>query len=209
MKSQEINSGLCMRLITLFLYKLNKVSCLRRLRKHPGRILLVSSKLCIKATAFTTLAEANGMLFVAQNTSIPVPKVYSSFKHKDRMYILVERIAGEDLSQGWTQRSQESKARILAQLKTMTTELRSLTPHDGIGVANVDSPSSINVFPTNPPGALSQQYKTSTESCARGLNSETTKKPVQVYGNLSNFTMSHGLDQFSPMATLAVLTSWR
>lgn len=111
---------------------------MRRLRKHPGRILLVSSNLCIKATAFTTLAEANAIQFVAQNTYVPVPKVYCSFKHKDRVYILMERIADQDLSQGWTPRSEESKARILAQLKTMTTELRSLTPPDGIGIANVD-----------------------------------------------------------------------
>jgi aminoglycoside phosphotransferase (APT) family kinase protein len=138
MESQEINSGLCMRLTTLFLYKLNKISCLRRLRKHPGRILLVSSKLCIKATAFTTLAEANAMLFVARNTSVPVPKVYCSFKHKDRTYVLMERIAGQDLAQGWTQRSEESKARILAQLKIITAELRSIIPPDGTGVANVD-----------------------------------------------------------------------
>ncbi|KAM5511439.1 hypothetical protein FOXYSP1_11539 [Fusarium oxysporum f. sp. phaseoli] len=92
MESREINSGLLMRLLTLFLYKLNQTPCVRRLRKHPGRILLVSSKLCIKATAFTTLAEANAIQFVAQNTSIPVPKVYCSFKHKGRVYILMERM---------------------------------------------------------------------------------------------------------------------
>ena len=43
MESQEINSGLCMRFTTLFLYRLNRISCLRRLRKHPGRILLVQT----------------------------------------------------------------------------------------------------------------------------------------------------------------------
>ncbi|KAF4975447.1 hypothetical protein FZEAL_7767 [Fusarium zealandicum] len=138
MESHEINSGFCMRLATLFLYRLNRIPYLRRLRKHPGRILLVSSKLCIKATAFTTLAEANTMLFVAQNTYIPVPKVYCSFRHKDRVYILMERIAGQDLSQGWTQRSEESKAQILAQLKKMTVELRSIKPPGHVGVANVD-----------------------------------------------------------------------
>ncbi|KAI6753923.1 hypothetical protein HG530_013099 [Fusarium avenaceum] len=52
--------------------------------------------------------------------------------------ICSKKYIGQDLSQGWTQRSEESKARILAQLKTMTTELRSLTPPDGIGIANVD-----------------------------------------------------------------------
>ncbi|KAF5660621.1 kinase-like domain-containing protein [Fusarium circinatum] len=138
MESREINSGLLMRFFTLFLCSMNKIPCVRRLRKHPGRIVLVSSKLCIKATAFTTLTEANTMQFVANNTSIPVPKVYCSFKHKGRVYILMERIKGRDLSQNWTQRSEKSQARILAQLKTLITELRDVPPPDGVGVANID-----------------------------------------------------------------------
>ncbi|KAI1061637.1 hypothetical protein LB506_011830 [Fusarium annulatum] len=83
---------------------------------------LISSKLCIKATAFTTLTEANTMQFVANNT----------FKHRGRVYILMERIRGRDLSQNWTQRSEDSKARILAQLKPLITELRSIVPPDGV-----------------------------------------------------------------------------
>ncbi|KAF5710721.1 kinase-like domain-containing protein [Fusarium mundagurra] len=138
MESREINPGLLMRLLTLFLYNLNKIPCVYRLRKHPGRILLVSSKLCIKATAFTTLTEANTMQFVANKTSIPVPKVHCSFEYKGRVYILMERIRGQDLSQDWTQRSEDSKARILAQMKTFITELRSIPPPEGVGVANVD-----------------------------------------------------------------------
>ncbi|EYB32630.1 hypothetical protein FG05_03382 [Fusarium graminearum] len=99
--SQEINASWYMRLVAIFLYKINTIPCLRRLH-------------------------------------VQVPKVYCSFKHKGRVFILMERIAGQDLAQGWTQRSEESKARILAQLKTITTKLRSITPQNGIGVANVD-----------------------------------------------------------------------
>ncbi|KPM35474.1 hypothetical protein AK830_g11103 [Neonectria ditissima] len=138
MESQAINDSLWMRLVTLFLYRLNTTTFIHHLRKHPARILLVSSKLCIKATAFTTLAEANAMRFVARNTSIPVPKVYCSFKHKGRVYMLMQRIAGRDLSDGWTRRSEESKARILAQLKAITAELRNIQPPNRVGVANVD-----------------------------------------------------------------------
>ncbi|KAF5986051.1 kinase-like protein [Fusarium bulbicola] len=50
----------------------------------------------------------------------------------------MERIRGRDLSQNWTQRSEDSQARILAQLKTLITELRDAPPPDGVGVANVD-----------------------------------------------------------------------
>ncbi|KAM5378647.1 hypothetical protein ACJZ2D_004446 [Fusarium nematophilum] len=114
MESRPINDTLWMRFITLLLYNVNRFSWIRNLRKHPARIVLASSKLCIKATAFTTLAEANAMQFVAQHTSIPVPKVYSSFEHKGR-------------------------ASILAQLKATVAELRSIPPLDNCAeVANVD-----------------------------------------------------------------------
>src|SRR4051812_48161106 len=77
------------------------------------------------------------MQFVARHTSLPAPKVYCSFEHKGRVYILMERIAGRDLSDGWTRRLEQSKARILAQLKAITAELRN-TPPDSVGVANID-----------------------------------------------------------------------
>jgi fructosamine-3-kinase len=43
------------------------------------------------------LTEAATMKFFADNTSVPVPKVYCSFVHKVRTYILVERIEGEPI----------------------------------------------------------------------------------------------------------------
>lgn len=90
MESREINSGLLMQLLTLFLYKLNKIPYLRRLQ-HLRHILLASPKLYIKATAFITLAEAKSMQFITQIILIIVLKVYYSFKHKGHIYILMER----------------------------------------------------------------------------------------------------------------------
>ncbi|KAI3582985.1 hypothetical protein IWW34DRAFT_570301, partial [Fusarium oxysporum f. sp. albedinis] len=91
METREINSGLLMQLLTLFLYKLNKIPYLRRLRQHLRHILLASPKLYIKATAFITLAEAKSMQFITQIILILVLKVYYSFKHKGHIYILMER----------------------------------------------------------------------------------------------------------------------
>lgn len=137
MESRSINDTLWMRLLTLGLHKFNRIKWIRRLRTHPGSILLVSSKLCIKSTGFTTLAEAKSMQFIAQRTSIPVPKVHCSFQHKGRVYILMERINGGILGDGWLRRSEVSKAAILTQLKTMVEELRAIPPPDNVGVANI------------------------------------------------------------------------
>ena len=78
------------------------------------------------------------MQFVAKHTSIPVPRVYCAFKHKNRSYIVMERIHGESVGVGWLRRSEESRATILAQLKNMIEEMRRIKPPDGIGVAHVD-----------------------------------------------------------------------
>jgi aminoglycoside phosphotransferase (APT) family kinase protein len=109
----------------------------RRWRKDPGRVIFVSSKLCIKATPVTRLAEAHAMRFISQNTSIPVPTVYSAFEHGGRTFILMERIDGELLSLGLFQRPDKSKARILSQLKAVTKQLREIPPKDIRGVADV------------------------------------------------------------------------
>lgn len=87
------------------------------------------------------LSEASTMHFVAQNTSIPVPKVLCAFTHSGINYIVMERIQGEMIGFRWVKRSEESKARLLSQLKEMIQEMRELQPPEGMGVANSDGGS--------------------------------------------------------------------
>ncbi|UZP40971.1 hypothetical protein NXS19_008787 [Fusarium pseudograminearum] len=68
------------------------------------------------------------MQFVANHTPIPVPKVHYAFIHKGTSYIVMQHIKGQTAANGWTSRSDESKERILEQLRGMITELRSVTP---------------------------------------------------------------------------------
>ncbi|KAL3419890.1 hypothetical protein PVAG01_08389, partial [Phlyctema vagabunda] len=74
------------------------------------------------------LTEAITMKYVAQHTSVPVPKVYCSFLHKNRAFIIMERIKGETLAVAWRNLSQESLQKIFSQLKAMIQELRALKP---------------------------------------------------------------------------------
>lgn len=78
------------------------------------------------------------MEFVRQNTSIPVPKVFHAFERKGRVYIVMERIRATMVGREWYKRSEESKQKILRQLKAMIEELRRLAAPDGVGVANID-----------------------------------------------------------------------
>lgn len=77
------------------------------------------------------------MKFVSSSTTVPVPKVLLAFEHKKRVYIVMERLPGQPLSDGWAQRSAESKAKIFDQLRLMVQEMRNLQPPQDSGVSNV------------------------------------------------------------------------
>lgn len=74
------------------------------------------------------LTEAATMRYVAQHISIPVLKAYCSFLYKNRAYIVMERIKGEDLGSAWKNLSEDSRRKIISQLKFMIQELRALQP---------------------------------------------------------------------------------
>lgn len=114
------------------------VKLLGRHRPMKGRVLMISKRMCIKANSSTNLSEASAMRFIAHHTSIPVPKVICAFKHGDKTYIVMERIEGTVVGRGWRLRSDESKTKILSQLKSMIQELRSLSPPPGTVIGNVD-----------------------------------------------------------------------
>ncbi|OAA41156.1 Protein kinase-like domain protein [Beauveria brongniartii RCEF 3172] len=108
MASQPINDRFVVRWAVIILYWFLSFRCFRRLFPRAGPVRFLSRKLCIKTGPFTSLAEASAMRFVAEHTAISVPKVYSAFEHKGKVYIVMERIDGVDLAYGWYQRTPES-----------------------------------------------------------------------------------------------------
>lgn len=109
----------------------------RHIRPHRSSVLFVSDKICIKSGPLKHISEASTMQFIAQRTSIPVPKIYCAFTRKGRTYIVMERLNGEMLGRGWEARSTESKAKVLSQLKKLVDEMRSIPPQQQ-GVSNVN-----------------------------------------------------------------------
>lgn len=120
---------------------LSAVSLLKHVRPYKGRVLMISRSLCIKYSPLVHLSEASTMHYISSHTSIPVPKVFCAFQHRGWTYILMERIHGDKVGSGWLNRSIESKANILSQLRKMVQEMRGLTSPPGCGVANVDGGS--------------------------------------------------------------------
>jgi aminoglycoside phosphotransferase len=102
--------------------------------KRNGACIPISKNLIVKTGPYVHLAEAATMRFVADSTSLPVPKVFCSFLHKDHAYIVMERIQGECIPTAWKHNSEVSREKIFDQLKILFQELRELKPVDGTSV---------------------------------------------------------------------------
>lgn len=74
--------------------------------------------------------ELEAMQYVAQHTSIPVPKIYATHTSKWGLYIEMEYIKGSDLADAWIDGvlSDEQKANIFADIKNYVGQLRELKP---------------------------------------------------------------------------------
>ncbi|KAJ5218979.1 kinase-like protein [Penicillium cinerascens] len=127
-----------------FLYRFSTllaVKILRRIRPRHGNVLMLTDRLCVKYGRRVHLSEASTMRFISQHTLIPVPRVLCAFTRNGWTYIVMERIRGDMIGSGWVHRSEESKTKLLAQLREMIRELRELKPPETMKVASVDGGS--------------------------------------------------------------------
>jgi hypothetical protein len=131
-ESKPINNTRLRRFLVLV-----SIELLKHFRPRHGGVLFLSNRICIKYGPLKNLSEASTMQFIAQHTSIPVPRVICSFTRKGWTYIVMERISGDMIGRGWPSRTAESKAKILSQLKEMVAAMRKLSPPN-LEVSNVD-----------------------------------------------------------------------
>ncbi|OOQ86035.1 hypothetical protein PEBR_23608 [Penicillium brasilianum] len=131
--SKPINATAFRRLSTLLAIKL-----LKRFRIYVGSVLMLTDKICVKYGPLMQLSEASTMRLISEHTSIPVPKVFCAFEHSGQTYTVMQRIKGDRIGKGWVKRSEESRTRLLSQLKAMILEMRELQPPANMGVASVD-----------------------------------------------------------------------
>lgn len=105
----------------------------------------MSPSMLVKYGTHASLVEAKNMLYVAERTSVPVPRLFAAYAYGplDRdvddfgsvydTYIFREFIEGEDLGRSWGKYTSTEKQIISADLKKHVTELRSLPVADYIG----------------------------------------------------------------------------
>src|SRR5689334_8784500 len=115
--SQPINATIPRRFLILLAVKI-----IKRLRKPHGPVLFLSKQLCVKCGYLVSLSEVSTLQFVANNTSIPVPRIHCAFRWHGRTNIVMDRLNGQMVGSGWVYRSPESRAKILHQLAAMVEQ---------------------------------------------------------------------------------------
>lgn len=118
-----INDTRLNRVLTLFALKFSRVW-----GRPRGTVPFLPGNTCVKYGTEVHMSEAHSIKHVADNTSMPVPKVYCVFKRKGLTYIVMSRVKGRPIGLGWKEKHDDSKKKILNQLKGYIQELRSLTP---------------------------------------------------------------------------------
>jgi hypothetical protein len=80
----------------------------------------VSKKYCVQLGTEVRLAKEVTFQYLKKHSSIPVPKVYCTFKNEkdNTTYIVRECINGEPIGENWADKSEAEKERLMAQVKT-------------------------------------------------------------------------------------------
>ena len=124
-----IRNSLPRRLLTLLALKTTA-----RLYHRDGPCIPISKHLIVKTSPFVHLTEASSLQFIAANTSLPVPRIHCAFVHRNRAYLVMQRVQGVSLAMAWPSLSAAQLSAILKQLRAMLAELRALTPPPGAGI---------------------------------------------------------------------------
>jgi Phosphotransferase enzyme family len=103
------------------------------LNESGGSKVVVVGPYVVKFGHQVDLAEGENMLFVAQNTSVPVPRVYALFRDSqgEKSYIIMERIMANTLQSEWPSLSNTQREAITSKLGLLLKELRSLPSPGG------------------------------------------------------------------------------
>jgi hypothetical protein len=111
-------------------------------------IVKVTSQVVVKFGPHVTVHEAKNMIYVAENTTVPVPTVFAYYTYGpiDRdiedygslfdTYIFMSFVDGETLDTAWDSYTEPTKACITSQLKTYMEDIRSVG--NGFYIGSVD-----------------------------------------------------------------------
>ncbi len=135
--SRSLDAGIVHKLATLLIVKGCDQTWLQRFWPETKHIITIRD-VVIKVRPLAHLGEAQTMRYLAQHTSIPVPKVLWAFIHDDQTYTVMSKVEGEMLCETWVSLAPQAKEKIFAQLRVIVADLRAIRrlPPD-VGIASI------------------------------------------------------------------------
>ncbi|TWU77763.1 hypothetical protein ED733_008648 [Metarhizium rileyi] len=100
---------------------------------HDGPCIPITRHKIVKSGRSVHLTEAATLKYLFESTSVPVPRVYCAFVHKNRAYMVMERMNGHTPSKALGVLTEEARGRMFAKLKHILNELQSLPPPSPAG----------------------------------------------------------------------------
>ena len=96
-------------------------------------VVVVGHYYIVKFGRDVSLQEGINMMFIRQQTRVPVPRVYALFSLQGENYIVQERIHGHPLSEIWHGFDYQQRMYVMEQIEGQLRELRSLPPPNRFG----------------------------------------------------------------------------
>lgn len=136
------------------------------------------------------MPELVALKYVAEHTSIPVPKVFKAHSYDDDLYIEMEYVRGKDLGVAWRHLSQDEKKHIITEIAGYISQLRSLEPpREGIvASASLDGvldhrvgTSPFGPFTTHKGFHSYLRANVPIEDCTRVFGAEVTECHTRCY----------------------------
>jgi hypothetical protein len=140
------------------------------------KVVGVGDHFVVKYGVQVDLLEGETMLFLGQETTVPVPRIYALFRSADQRsnYIVMERIKGSTLASEWSKMDQASKETVSSKVRPIFEEMRRLeTPGGYCSVGHRGLPDGL-FWTDNPSNPFSGPFDTEAD-----LNNAMLAKYVQ------------------------------
>lgn len=90
------------------------------------RTVLVNGCFVVKHGPVVFENEGHALLLVEHIPTVPAPRLYAMFREDEKLYIVMEFVPGQQLSDIWPTLSEDEKSPIVAQLRQAVDSLRAL-----------------------------------------------------------------------------------
>ena len=90
------------------------------------RTVLIQERFVVKYGPLVFENEGHALLLVEQLPDVPAPRLYAMYRDADRLFLIMEYIPGQQLSEIWSALSESEKLPIIRQLRLASESLRAV-----------------------------------------------------------------------------------